>query len=220
MNQPENSGVPENKLEVDRVQSRRRLLKGGMAAAPVLMTLANRPAFGANGATPSAFGSMNASRTDEVNTPTGRSPGYWKNHTDAWPSPYRALSISNAQSSSNAHATAATSATLFNDVFIGGRYPGVTLFEILSPELKAAGSNGGDVAVARAVAAALLNAASGRTEGVLDVDQVKAMWAEYVNKGYFSPTNGVKWYANYTEPMPSNPYYGGGIIGYLGTTWS
>ncbi len=215
---PNESEAPENKPVTTYAQSRRRLLRGGLAAAPVLMTLANRPAFGANGATPSAFGSMNASRTDSVVEATGVSPGYWKTHTNAWPSPYRALPGGNT--AGLVAASAATSATLFDDVFPGGRFPGKTLLQILSPESTTTGNNGGNVAVARAIAAALLNAASGRTSSILNVDQVKAMWVEFVDKGYYSPTNGIKWYANYTEPMPSNPYYGGGIIGYLNTTWS
>ncbi|MGE5386967.1 MAG: hypothetical protein ACM3SV_13880 [Betaproteobacteria bacterium] len=218
MNRPTDSEAPENKPGVTHTESRRRLLRGGLAAAPVLMTLANRPAFGANGATPSAFGSMNSSRTDSVVEATGVSPGYWKNHTANWPSPYRPLPSSNtAGFAANSPATAAT---LFDDVFVGGRFPGKTLLQILSPEQSISGHNGGNVAVARAITAALLNAASGKTSSILNVDQVKAIWAEFVNKGYYSPTNGIKWYANYTEPMPSNPYYGGGIIGYLGTTWS
>ena len=80
----------------------------------------------------------------------------------------------------------------FDDVFPGGRFPGKTLLQILSPESTTTGSNGGNVAVARAVAAALLNAASGRTSSILNVDQVKAMWVEFVDKGYYSPTNGIK----------------------------
>lgn len=218
MSHPQDSKNLEKKSEIANIGTRRRLLRGGLAAAPVLMTLANRPAFGANGATPSAFGSMNASRTDSVVQATGVSPGYWKTHTDSWPSPYRALGTSNVSTFGASSGT--IPATLFDDVFSGGRYPGKTLLDILSPETKSFGANGGDVAVARAMAAALLNAASGRTSDILNIDQVKAMWSEYVSKGYYSPTNGVKWYANYTEPMPSNPLYGGGIIGYLKTTWA
>lgn len=218
MNRPNDSETPENTHESTRGQSRRRLLCGGLAAAPVLMTLANRPAFGANGATPSAFGSMNASRTDSVVEATGVSPGYWKTHTDTWPSPYRALPGGNTAGFASTSVVSAP--TLFDDVFPGGRFPGKTLLQILSPEQSVTGNNGGNVAVARAVTAALLNAASGRTSSILNMDQVKAIWVEFINKGYYSPTNGIKWYANYTEPMPSNPYYGGGIIGYLNTTWS
>lgn len=43
------------------------------------------------------------------------------------------------------------------------------------------------------IVAALLNAASGRTDGVLTEAKVKAMWSECQTKGYFEPTAGVKW---------------------------
>lgn len=211
-NRAETNKEAEGSVEERARDSRRRLIRGGLAAAPVLMTLANRPAFGANGATPSAFGSINASRPDTGVEISGRSPGYWKNHTNVWPAPFKAVST---------EGPGGAAATKFDDVFTGSRFPGLTLLDVISPEKKlAASGNGGDTAVARCCVAALLNAASGKTIGVLDIDQVKIIWTEFVSKGYFSPTHGVKWYGNYTEPMPSDPYYGGGIIGYLETTWT
>jgi hypothetical protein len=67
--------------------------------------------------------------------------------------------------------------------------------------------------------AALLNGASGRTSAVLNVSQVKSMWNEFITKGYFEPTAGVKWYAQspVTVMMTAG---GGGITGYLYTTWT
>ena len=43
------------------------------------------------------------------------------------------------------------------------------------------------------IVAALLNAAAGKTNGVLTVAQVKTMWQECQTKGYFQPIAGVKW---------------------------
>jgi hypothetical protein len=43
------------------------------------------------------------------------------------------------------------------------------------------------------IVAALLNAASGKTDGVLSVMAVIGMWNEWVTKGYFEPSAGAKW---------------------------
>ena len=43
------------------------------------------------------------------------------------------------------------------------------------------------------IVAALLNAASGKTKGVLSVMGVMGMWNEWVTKGYFEPSAGAKW---------------------------
>jgi hypothetical protein len=63
-----------------------------------------------------------------------------------------------------------------------------TLLEVL-------GLGGGGVnPLARHISAALLNAAAGLTP-VLSETAVRTIWNEYVQKGYFSPTAGVKWSA-------------------------
>jgi hypothetical protein len=43
--------------------------------------------------------------------------------------------------------------------------------------------------------AALLNAAKGWTNNVLTESQVRDMYNDFVNNGFFEPTAGVKWYA-------------------------
>ena len=51
------------------------------------------------------------------------------------------------------------------------------------------------------VVAALLNAATGRTSSsVLGVGTVKTLWASFVETGYYEPTAGVQWYADYSVP--------------------
>lgn len=69
---------------------RRKLLKGVAASAPIIMTLANRPAWGA--VCWSGIQSGNMSRTPD-NCRGGKSPGYYKKSYGAgkdpgWPAPY------------------------------------------------------------------------------------------------------------------------------------
>jgi hypothetical protein len=76
---------PENSSDSaqDRLTGRRRFLAGGLAAAPVILTLSNRPALATGGrvCTPSAYVSVAVGTS--LTGPQrcyGRSPGYWKNH--------------------------------------------------------------------------------------------------------------------------------------------
>ncbi|MDB5727242.1 MAG: hypothetical protein JWR25_830 [Noviherbaspirillum sp.] len=165
---------------------RRRIIQGGIAA-PVLMTLVSRRALGGTGnltcKTASGFMSANASLHGKPTTCTGRTPGYWKQtqHYSAWTSPYQPTSK-----------TKGYSATLFHSTATGfrsgpfGSMGDKTLLQVLS-------SGGGDVtALARHISAALLNSAASMTP-VLNQTRVRTIWNDYVQKGYFEPTVGVKW---------------------------
>src|SRR5215468_4452485 len=67
---------------------RRRLLSGGLAAGPVLMTLVSRPVLGAvQCVTPSAFVSGNASVAGVAQVCLGYGPDYWAENPN-WPQPY------------------------------------------------------------------------------------------------------------------------------------
>lgn len=190
--------------------NRRSMLRlGGGMVAPVLMTLASRSAFSCYSTTPSAFGSINASRPDALKPLSGRSPEYWDNGEN-WPLPY----ISKK--------TRHKSATTFNSVFGGIGSPcessNTTLLEVLKE------SYGSDrMQVARACVAALLNAQSGKTATVLPVSSVIEIWMEFSSKGYYEPTAGIRWYANHPQ-LPDNGIANtggkGGILGYLNTTWT
>lgn len=197
---------------------RRKLLKLGMGATPVLMMLASRSAFACHSTTPSAFGSVCNSRPDILQSSAGRSPGYWKTHTDGWPRPYYSKTQKSGRTTYHA--------TTFNAVF-GGQGCGspfgdsVTLLDVLN------NGGGGHIAVARACVAALLNSASGFTPPtILDIDDVvNRIWYQYASTGYqyFEPIAGIKWYAS-SPPLPyvagSSTGGYGGIIGYLNTTWT
>lgn len=157
--------------------TRRRLLQGGLAAGPVLMTLVSRPVLAQQQCqTPSGFVSGNASvAAGGGPICSGLTPGYWKQsqHFSAWTPPYYPTTVGSNQ------------ATLFDAVF-APHYSGQTLLDVL-------GLGGGPPDdVARDVVAALLNAAAGLTP-VLSVAQVKGIWSEYITQGYYEPTAGVHW---------------------------
>lgn len=159
--------------------SRRRLLQGGLAAGPVLLTLVSRPVLAQQCQSPSAFCSGNASVAAGAGPIcAGRTPGYWKQPQwfGSWRPPYYPTTVGGQ----GGH-----QATLFNTVFTP-HYSGQTLLDVL-------GMGGGPPNdVARHVVAALLNAAAGLTP-VLTVAAVKGIWSEYITKGYFEPTAGVQW---------------------------
>lgn len=162
--------------------SRRRLLRGGLAAAPVLMTLVSRPVLAQNTCTtPSGFVSVNASTAGRGVVCTGRTPGYWKQsqHFNAWPAPYYPTHVGGH----GGH-----NATLFDAVF-APHYPGKTLLDVLNPQIVGSGPPND---VARHVVAALLNVAAGLAS-VLTVPAVKAIWSEYITMGSYSPSSGVHW---------------------------
>lgn len=179
--------------------SRRRLLRGGLATAPVLLTLVNRPVM-ANELTcrtASALGSANLSRTTSGTfNCRGRKPSSWLAAptlpVDPWPPGSRT--------------------ELFENVFGGGSiYTGKTLSEMV-----ALVANTGQEGLAKHLVAAYLNALQGLTpEQVLSVVTVKNIWASFVARGFYEPTAGIQWFPD-TASVPNST--GGGLIAWLLTT--
>ena len=184
--------------------TRRRLLRGGLAATP-LLTLVSRPVLGSvQCARGSAFDSIPASGQGREQFCSGRSPGYWKQpqHFGEWTPPYIPGTLAqdseaDKKGKPNGAALLAVGlgtssfnpdATPFNSVFSPSPYAdSVTLLDVL----EAGGGPPNDVA--RHIVAALLNAAAGLTP-VLEVHEVQNLWFEYSTKGYYEPTAGIKWY--------------------------
>ncbi|MEO8407883.1 MAG: hypothetical protein ABI476_05580 [Oxalobacteraceae bacterium] len=151
-------------------QSRRRFTKSGLAVSGVLMTLATRPVLGQalTCKSPSGFLSGNASSHGAPPICLGRSPGYWKNNPN-WP-----IGID----------------TKFSAVFSvnpNSPYASVTMLTLLSHQSFDKKNLGMHLVTA------YLNAVTGWTP-FLSTETIKAMFAEFQTKGYFSPTAGVKWY--------------------------
>lgn len=160
---------------------RRRLLQGGLGAAPLLMTLVSRPVLGTGKGfqcrPPSGFVSMPTSGHGQPLICRGLSPGYWKNHDD-WPHGFYPVS------------TKYKTATKFSPFFSNSPYPASkTFLEVLQT------GGGPPNSVARHMVASVLNVASGRVPGtVLTIPLLKTMWIDYRSNGYFEPTAGIKWY--------------------------
>lgn len=79
-----------------RSGGRRRLLAGGLAAGPVLMTVASRPVLGqtANCTSFGVWNSIQAGTSLHQGCASmiggGYSPDDWMSRTSAWPTPYTA----------------------------------------------------------------------------------------------------------------------------------
>ena len=73
-------------LDVDAVRNagRRRILRAGISAAPVIMTVASRPVWAIDCRTPSGFVSGFASGAP-VGQCSGGLPSYWLSHQGQWP---------------------------------------------------------------------------------------------------------------------------------------
>ena len=167
---------------------RRRLLRGGLGAAPILMTLASRSVLADNSCrTMSGFLSAPTSRHGTQYTCLGRTPGYWKQPQffDEWPKPYYPVPTRVGSTTKPA--------TTFNSVFSPSPYSSSTTF------LQVLETGGGPPdSVARHVVAELLNIQKGWVT-VVTVNQLKTIWHDYMvtgggTVGYFSPSAGVKWY--------------------------
>jgi hypothetical protein len=180
--------------------SRRRLLRGGIAAAPVILTVAPGSVLAGSSCTSaSAFASLNASRTTSLAVCSGHTPSWWCANTGSWPT------------------SSYTPGTKFQDCgfathssFLGT----TTLLNVLKFT-----ETSGHKCVAKHIVAALLNAKTGATPAaVLNEAKVKAVWNEFAPNSYFVPTAGVKWYdVSPTVVVGKTP---GGVTGWLQTTMS
>jgi hypothetical protein len=159
--------------------ARRRVLKGSLATAPVLLTLASRPVLGGQCAVTSAFVSLAGSRTAAYQTCQGKSPSVWASAKD-WPTPYFATA------KNGAHGHAATPYHCTTTGLNGTAFQTSTMLDVLAL------TGGGTASLGRHISAALLNAKAGLTP-VLDEARVRAMWNDFVLRGRFEPTAGVSW---------------------------
>lgn len=154
------------------------------AGVGVILTLASEPGMAAvmcKSPSGSLSGGLRSSPGGQNLVCGGLSPGYWKNHPDAWPRgvyPYKAPP---------------QQATTFASVFPFGStklYRTGTLMEVLeSTDPSEDPYNFGFHLVA-----AYLNILSGKMN-FLTVDRLKLMWHDVVAYGFYVPTAGSKWYA-------------------------
>ena len=180
--------------------SRRRLLRGSVGVAPVVLSLNSGRVMGLTNpagqcASASAFGSMNVSRPRNTVPCSGLSPGYWKQYTiKPWPPGCYPVRI------------AQNAATKFSGTFtpIGpSMTTNTTFLEVIDEPAQAFST-----ALARAVVAAILNGKSDRVPlSLLPISQIQAMWTATVNGGRYSvPNSTISW--NAAE-----------VVAYITSTW-
>ena len=179
------------------------------------MTLVSRPVLAAvtsgQCTTPSGFVSLNASNAGRGVSCSGRTAAYWADplNFNQWPSGFRAENGGGGPAtnfSGPPNGVFAPVPPFFNSGN-GNPIPHPTLLEVLNGT--ATTHDATTDSVAKAVSAAVLNAAAGLAP-VLSVQLVKDIWAEYGQTGFgaggtFSPASGATW--NVTE-----------ILDYLSTT--
>jgi hypothetical protein len=170
--------------------ARRRLLRGGLSAAPVLMTVVSRPVLGQN-ACLTASASVGSVPSSGQQTSTvvcsGLSPQQWKAQATRWPTPY----VGAVQQSEGFRALVSQTPTAFHcptTGLAGHVFSDRSMLAVI--EVNEGGQ--GVTALGRYVVAALLNARAGRTP-VLSETTVRSMWNDVINQGYFEPTAGVRW---------------------------
>lgn len=190
---------------------RRKLLRGGLAAAPVLMTVASRPVLGQVACTASAITSINlqSSINHNCTITSGLSPEKWKALAAQWPSPYagattaaagRTVTYGGVTHTYGGGPTTQATAYHCTTTGLGGHvFAGKSMVDVIDM-LQSGGLN----SLGRYIVAALLNARSGRTP-MLSETNVRAMWNDLLNRGYYEPTAGIRWGA-------------GEIVAYIKTT--
>lgn len=189
---------PQGSAERPQSTARRRLLQGGAAAAPVILSVVASPVRAAGmTVTASAMGSINASTSAMTYVTTGMKPSSWLNvRVKDWPEISRV---------SNNHSKA------FKEIFQADADFGDMSLEDCLKLSGDMGTNG----LVKHLAAAYLNAVSGRTPAVVaGVPILRDIWASYRGpRGFYEPTAGVKWFADTCSPAGN-----GGCTPWLKTT--
>lgn len=154
--------------------SRRQFTKTGLLASPVLMSVVSRPVFGVGCLSNILSGNMSDPNRGECNL--GLSPGYWKQHPEAWPitAGFKSdgtvpISCNDCRPENGSSATwDCVDGALFNSYFTPPDPQGRSMHELLCSE---PGSDEFHII------AALLNALTDPNY-VLSVSQVKDLWAD------------------------------------------
>jgi hypothetical protein len=155
-----------------RFALRRRLIRGGLAAGPVLMTVASRPVMAQDCTTSSAHTSLSGSRQVTTASCNGGSP---------------AKQTSYLMEARGAGQPATTFGSIFTSLY---GYGDLSLLQVLQAGHSALDKSG----LAAHLVAAVLNAQSGFTPpSILSIAKAQDIWADYNRLGYFEPTAGVRW---------------------------
>ena len=183
--------------------SRRRFTRAGIGVSAIF-TLASRPVLAGQCFTPSAAVSGNLSTHGTPPSCSGLSPGFWKEHPEAWKNTTidpGTGTRTTGKSSNNVQNW--SGGTLFHPYFSGATFmistsrgqSSLSMMQVMQLNNGASNPSGypkDPDNLGAHIVAALLNAISGFTP-VLTQAQVVNMWNEWVTKRYFEPTAGVQW---------------------------
>lgn len=166
--------------------SRRRLLRGGLGVAPVLMTVASRPVMAGVCESASSHTSLSGSRVAAADRCSGGSPTYWMSRSSTSGS-----SSSTAYLMDVSTSTGSLASITFGSVFgVAGGYGDKTFLQVLESGHSSSSKDG----LAAHLVAAVLNVQAGYTPAtVLDVTRAQSIWSDYNALGYFEPTAGIRW---------------------------
>ena len=170
--------VAKTKPQLDR--GRRRLVQGGIGAAPLLMTLVSRPVLGS---VPCSTASMHCSATasgPRASYCSGQTAAWWADSANypQWPGSILPQDVTGVETKP---------ATKFSECFACNGYvaglAGMTYLQVLQQPPTGAPSH---------FAAALLNVRTGRVPP-LNENSLQVMWYEFSTTGKYCPTAGTVW---------------------------
>lgn len=196
-NNPTDKAPTAQDAAAPRSASRRRLLRAGVGATPVVLSLVSAPVRATYYTSPaSSFASINASRPPGMTYTNGCKPSWWAScNMSNWPS-----------SCKNTDGTSKRFKDIFSDHATYGN-------KTIKSCLQMAYDSGMDGMV-KHLCAAYLNAATGRTPASICSGQIaRDIWTSYNSKGWYMPTAGVYWYTDSCQPSGN-----GGITPWLKTT--
>jgi len=190
MSDSDNSLKVKDKSSKDSMESKRTFLKGAAAMAPVIMTVASRPVFGAQ-CTPSAWVSGNLSDHGKLNlTCGGHGPGYWKTNIDGrWNATgfFPGSCINPGIGTCTEYDVDGTRFHLgftSGGVFEGRRFGALTLMQVLWSK-----KNSDPSQLGAHIIAALLSASTVPNYG-MTVRTIKDMYRQLENTGTYKPSIG------------------------------
>lgn len=177
----------------DLSESRRRLMRAGLAAAPVMMTLKSRSVLATGGHScvkPSAFSSLQAANM-QLSHPVQNdfacfSHGYWKKHPH--PAQYYIKNKSFFLAVPQGAPPGSVSAGFSPDV--GTQFQGKTLQEVLEM------GGGSIIALARHTVGTFLSAVANsddQTKVLLTTSQCRTLWSALAVGSTWSPFPGASW---------------------------
>lgn len=177
---------------------RRRFLGKGLKAAPFVITLASQPALGATCFTPSRSLSKNTSISQQGKDGeclNAESPGNYKtNQTPGDPAYHWPSSVPPSTPFHPLFKEGSSSAHSFTLPASGIGFRPMTLGEVLT-----LGAGQDTNRVAKHLIGAYLNTMGGNGAvipgHVMTPLGILSIWSEYVDKGFYEPVAGVKWYA-------------------------